>query len=238
MSSTTLDSELGTIDKTAGSTYGLDPLSATFWEDVLGDLPDVSPSAYSLDIGELAEWSEHEGTSAQNNPLATEQAHGEPGTLFNKSGVLNFATPQIGAEATAATLEQSNYANIASDLETGTPFGSNTQSEFRAWSGGGYTSPLGESPTYNSPGVVGNDDSGGANSGVVTTAATSSSTDSSYGFPGQDIPIFGGILGALEDTGMRIVFVLLGALLLIVGLFIASGTNPLKTAATAATVAT
>lgn len=226
MSTTTLDASLGTTDNTAGSTYGLNPLAATFWEDVLADIPDVAPSAITEDIGELAGWSQNEGTSAENNPLATTVK--EPGsTQFNSTGVQNFPNPTVGEEATAQTLQQSQYRNIVADLQTGTPFGSNTQSEFSTWSGGGYSTPD-VNPTYNSPAIVG-DGVGLASSGTVVTDQSAAS----YGFPGQNIPLIGGILGDVEDVGLRLGIMTLGVLLVIIGIFVATRTNPLKTAETA-----
>lgn len=83
-----------------------------------GVLKDLSLPATIQNVDFLEAWASAEGTSAQNNPLATTQR--EPGsTTFNSVGVQNYATPATGEEATAQTISNGLYAGITAALRSG-----------------------------------------------------------------------------------------------------------------------
>jgi hypothetical protein len=78
----------------------------------------ASPSAANLDT--LARWSGKEGTSAQNNWLATtQQASGA--SNFNSVGVKNYPTPDIGGQATAQTLQSGLYPTVLAMFHNNVP---------------------------------------------------------------------------------------------------------------------
>jgi hypothetical protein len=66
------------------------------------------------------DWARAEGGGAANNPFnTTEPGYGTTGN-YNSVGVKEYATPQQGIAATAATLENGRYGNILSALRHGT----------------------------------------------------------------------------------------------------------------------
>lgn len=112
---------------------------AQFLGAVLGrlGLPNTAPNREVL-LG----WAQVEGTKARNNPLATTYtAKGIVSAPLagNSAGVQEYATPQAGVEATAATLRQ--YPSIVGALKTGNAlqvmFGNppGLVADFSRWSG-------------------------------------------------------------------------------------------------------
>lgn len=112
----------------------------SFAQQVLAGL---GAPASAANLASMNNWFAHEGTKAQNNPMATTQR--EPGsTNFNTQGpVQNYPTEALGVKATVTTLENGLYPAIIMALRAGqglNPGNSQTQSELRTWSGGGYSS--------------------------------------------------------------------------------------------------
>jgi hypothetical protein len=79
-----------------------------------------APPAESLAFGNS--WARCENTRANNNPIASGWITGGS-TAFNNSGVQNYSTPEMGAQATAANLRgHPQYAPIISAFLSGTGF--------------------------------------------------------------------------------------------------------------------
>lgn len=101
----------------------------------------------------LNAWAHREGTSAKNNPLATTQPeHGS--TSFNSVGVQNYPTLNLGAKATAATLENGYYDDVLKALRTGHISTKTHFSGLKTWSGNAYDNLAGE-PTSGNAGSFG-----------------------------------------------------------------------------------
>lgn len=118
----------------------------------------------------LAGWQASEGGTAANNPLNT--THGEPGaTPYNQNGgypVLNYASPQVGIDATIKTLNNGHYGDIVNLLKQGnyslndfgkavqsSPWGTK-QGQIGQWASGAGTAPPlrgSVSPPAASPGL-------------------------------------------------------------------------------------
>lgn len=102
----------------------------------------IGAPATAANIASLQNWYAHEGTTAQNNPMATTQ-NASGATSFNSAGVKNYPTAAEGVTATAQTLENGRYPAIIMALRAGQGLsGGNAQvqSELLTWSGGGYSS--------------------------------------------------------------------------------------------------
>jgi hypothetical protein len=103
-------------------------------------LADLGAPDTQADVTSLASWFPHEGTAAENNPMASTMP--EPGaTIFNYDGVRNYVSPSQGAQATAATLDDGDYPLIVAALRSGAGLCGNPSlaGEFLTWSGGGYS---------------------------------------------------------------------------------------------------
>jgi hypothetical protein len=113
--------------------------NAGFAEAVLQGL---GAPATAANLKSMNNWFAHEGTSAQNNPMATTES--EPGaTTFNSAGVKNYPNEAVGVAATVATLENGLYPAIVFALRGGVGLStgnSQVESELSTWSGGGYSS--------------------------------------------------------------------------------------------------
>lgn len=89
------------------------------WEsDVLRELglPDTDANRRFL-----ATWQRFEGGTAAYNPLNTTLGVGAS-TAYNAVGVRNYPSRGVGVKATAATLSNARYAGIRRALATGDPF--------------------------------------------------------------------------------------------------------------------
>lgn len=65
----------------------------------------------------ITAWASKEDSGALANPLDTEE--GAPGsTLYNRQGVRNYPSTQVGLEATYATLQNGYYPDILANLAT------------------------------------------------------------------------------------------------------------------------
>lgn len=85
-------------------------------------------------------WAMVEGTAAKNNPLATTlRVPGSVPLQGNSAGVQQYATPEQGAAATAATI-RGGYPNIVAALKTHSPLVTGITpgivADFGKWSGG------------------------------------------------------------------------------------------------------
>lgn len=135
---------LGNPHNSVGS-VAAGPQERSFIKAVLADL---GAPASSANVNSLATWFTHEFSSwppsADWNPMASTQSM--PGaTNFNTFGnglhVRNYPDPTTGARATAITLNNGHYPTIIASLRNGSGLcGSSHASEFRTWSGGGYSS--------------------------------------------------------------------------------------------------
>jgi hypothetical protein len=104
----------------------------------------------------ISAWFNREGTSAQNNPMATTQ--NESGaTTFNSVGVKNYPTEAEGIAATITTLQNGLYGDIVNALKTGTANVSTDYQGLHNWSAGpqgaqnkGYWNLSGVSTDYKS----------------------------------------------------------------------------------------
>jgi len=103
-----------------------------------------------------------------NNPLNTEQDHGQGGTPAPGFAVLEFSSPTAGFRANALTIQQSNFTAIANALKAGrlgSVIKETNGSVLGNWGtnpacvvsrlGGIRTSPGGRTPPRRSPAVVG-----------------------------------------------------------------------------------
>ncbi len=62
------------------------------------------------------EWARWEGTTAENNPLATTYDMGSFQSQFNSAGVKNYTSFDVGVQATHNTLALSYYTSIIDSL--------------------------------------------------------------------------------------------------------------------------
>lgn len=87
-------------------------------------LSDAGLPVTTENINFLQGWSQAEGTSAKNNPLATSWTSPDiQSSKFNSSGVQNYASPSAGALATARTLSNGLYPYIMDALKSGNAVG-------------------------------------------------------------------------------------------------------------------
>lgn len=109
-----------------------------FWAAVLGN---IGAPVTDNNIVNLQAWAKAEGTSAKNNPLATTlKLGGSSGLPGNPDGVQQYATPELGAQATARTITNGLYPKLASLLRHDQGFGANAGNpelsrELNKWSG-------------------------------------------------------------------------------------------------------
>jgi len=102
----------------------------------------IGAPATAANIASVSNWFAHEGTTAQNNPMATTQ-NAAGATQFNSAGVKNYPSAAEGITATAQTLENGLYPAIVMALRSGQGLSagnSQVQQELLTWSGGGYSS--------------------------------------------------------------------------------------------------
>ncbi len=107
-------------------------------------LKTLGAPASALNLTELAGWSEQEIPQANwneywnplNTKLQASSYNKEPGT-----DVPAYPGAAVGVQDTAATLAQSNFANIAAAFRKNTPINTypGTGPELSQWSGGGYS---------------------------------------------------------------------------------------------------
>jgi hypothetical protein len=117
------------------STGGTIQTADDFWYEVekqLGLPHDRATHAF------LVSWATAEGTTAQNNPLATTlKLPGSTGLSGNPDGVQQYATPEQGATATADTIKK--YPSIVTMLRRGVSYQSASSPgvvrELNIWSG-------------------------------------------------------------------------------------------------------
>lgn len=103
-------------------------------------LADLGAPDNHANAASLASWFPHEGTAAENNPMASTMR--EPGsTTFNYDGVQNYVSASQGAQATAATLANGRYPGIVQALRSGRGLCGDPSlaGEFLVWSGNGYS---------------------------------------------------------------------------------------------------
>lgn len=107
-------------------------------------LADLGAPATQANVASLASWFPHEFTTwpppAQDNPMATKMR--EPGSWdYLSNGVQSFPDATVGAQATAATLDDGYYPGIVAALRSGRGLCGDTSlaGEFLTWSGGGYS---------------------------------------------------------------------------------------------------
>jgi hypothetical protein len=198
----------------------IDGSPSDFYTLVLKDMGIANPPFGSKVI--LAGWAALEGTSAKNNPLATTlQKPGSYSLPGNPAGVQQYPTVALGAQATADSIG-SSYPSIRLALKTG-KVNLIKESELRLWSGGGYGRDKLIQSMRIAPGVGGLSGSqpGEQIAGAVGSVVGTSLTD-----------IIGGPLGAIgtffgfltqANTWYRILYILFGAILLIIGLHMIVG---------------
>lgn len=115
-------------------------------------LHDIGAPVTKANLRYINAWAHREGTSAQNNPLATTQHESGSSSLSgNTSGVQEYPTVTEGAAATATTLRNGNYPDVLAALHGGHPSLSTHFAGLKTWSGGGYDNLAGE-PTNASAG--------------------------------------------------------------------------------------
>lgn len=100
----------------------------------------------------LDQWQAAEGAGGANNPLNTKQTgYPSSGTVAGTDGVQNYATPQAGAAATAATITQ--YPGVVTALQSGNPYNPNyapaLTTEFYIWTHGPNGMPTGTTAQFN-----------------------------------------------------------------------------------------
>jgi len=105
-------------------------------------------------------WASCENTKSTNNPLASEWVNDS--TQFNSSGVQNYPTIEIGAQATASDLlKWPQYAVVVGAIKSGGPF-YNCIAAINFWGTTNFadkiavTAPL--TNNYNSPGITAPED--------------------------------------------------------------------------------
>lgn len=132
-----------TATPAAGATPSSGPVGAGQSAFIAAVLSGLGAPNTAANQASLADWFRHEGTAAQNNPMATTQR--EPGsTNFNTQGpVQNYPTAELGVQATVTTLNNGLYPAIVAALRDGGGLsnrGGAVASELLTWSGGGYSS--------------------------------------------------------------------------------------------------
>jgi hypothetical protein len=150
----------------------------SFWSLVLADM---GAPITQQNIDALNTWSQHEGTSARFNPLATTQKE-SGSTNFNSVGVQNYTSAEEGAAATAHTLENGRYPGIVAAFKSGNALSllqsaasSAIGKQLQTWSGGGYNHIGATNANYVSP-AFGSGASSGAPYSAPPTASSGAST--------------------------------------------------------------
>lgn len=101
----------------------------------------------------LASWAAREGVPQQVDAYNLWGTTLKVGSSYgtNGPGVQSYRSQADGVRASASMLQQSNFTGILAALRSGNPssYQSNpsVQAEFRSWSGGGYSWPVGSSTT-------------------------------------------------------------------------------------------
>lgn len=143
---------------------------STYFTDVLRGLG-ASPQAIQGALPFLLGWGGREGVPQNIDPYnmlgTTLPVGGSHGT--NGPGVQAYNSYSDGVAATIRMLQQGNFTGIRNMLLSGNPNAyrndPSVQSEFRSWSGGGYTWPTGGSPPALPAGNGGGGGGGGSYSG-------------------------------------------------------------------------
>ncbi len=216
----------------------------SFWSLVLADMGAPITQA---NIDALNTWSQHEGTSARFNPLATTQR--ETGsTSFNSVGVQNYTSAEQGAAATAHTLENGRYPGIVAAFKSGNALtllqsasSSSLGNQLKTWSGGGYNHIGATNANYVSPAF-----GSGASSGAPyapppggKTGASTAPTTTACQTLGQSISSSTGVPGLQQIAGFftwitqacvykRLAIQGASALLILYGLKLMGHAEPLK----------
>jgi hypothetical protein len=106
------------------------------WQAAILEAIKAPITAANIDF--LTAWHNAEGSNAKFNPLNTTQ--GEPGSSsINSSGVQSYSSAASGTAATAATLQNGYYPDIAAALASGNPaaylqaHGGNVASQIGKW---------------------------------------------------------------------------------------------------------
>lgn len=101
----------------------------------------IGAPASAANVSSVTSWIAHEGpygTQGQNNPLNT--TLDMPGaTSFDGLAVKNYPSAQEGIQATAATIEGGNYADILMALRSGNGLCGRSWAGLSTWSDGGYS---------------------------------------------------------------------------------------------------
>jgi cell wall-associated NlpC family hydrolase len=170
---------------------------------------------YSPGLGQfMSLWSRAEGGGATNNPFNTTQpGFGATGS-YNSVGVKNYADPDMGIKATAATLKNGRYGNILAAMRTGDPRQMAQALANSPWGtgalvlkmlGGGGAAPVVSNagaipPTPSPPGVIKSSLTGGTAPSLSSILAASQPSDAVVNLLKQISPMAGRAAQAAQAT--------------------------------------
>lgn len=91
----------------------------------------------------LDQWEPFEGVSSTaHNPLATTQSHAGATGNYNSTGVKNYSTDEVGADATAQTLLNGRYDAILAWMRDGTLDAPTVAKQLRTWGTSGFAAQV------------------------------------------------------------------------------------------------
>lgn len=101
-------------------------------------LTDLGAPVTADDLAFLERWGHYEGTAARNNPMATTR-HARGSWRFNWKDVQSYPTAEIGAQATADTLDNGLYPEVVAGLRSGHPWSDErVRAEVNVWGTHGF----------------------------------------------------------------------------------------------------